>query len=205
MARPVRLEEIRFTFRCQEAWSEMSGDGAVRHCGHCDKDVHDLSALGRADAEALLRETRGKICVRMSRTADGRVVTADDRPGAAPVARCGSFTATKLRPARRTLWRRLSTGAAAAAVVLQPGACETGGGATSAGLLNPDGERPHVTLEQLVPEIGEPPRELQMVMGRMAMPLEVPPAQPVTLTPVSGETPALETTERLGGIGYLSE
>ncbi len=201
MARRVTLEDLTFTFRCQESWADMDGGDAVRHCGSCDKDVVDLSALPRAQAEDLLRETRGKICVRLFRTPDGRVVSADDVPLAKPVATCGSFTPSRLSPRRRALWRRLSTGAAAAAVVLQPGACEEsplGGDITEPGPGLIDPAQGEILMGE--PMWEPPPQDVRPMMGRLAIePFEQPqvePEQPAELTPVVLE-------ELLGGIGYI--
>ena len=66
----------------------MAGDDRVRFCGHCAKDVYDLSALGREEAEALLRASRRPdterlgVCVRLYRRTDGTVLTADCPDGA---------------------------------------------------------------------------------------------------------------------------
>ena len=51
---------------CPESWDEMSGDGRLRHCDSCDKDVHDLRGMSEADALAYVR-ARGtaSMCVRM--------------------------------------------------------------------------------------------------------------------------------------------
>jgi hypothetical protein len=201
MARNVRLEDITFTFRCQETWTDMAGSDTLRHCGHCDKDVYDLSALTRTDAETLLQKTRGKICVRMYRTADGRVITADEPAMSQPLGSCGSFTASKRHPRARALWRKLSAGAAAAAVVMQPGSCESGPGLTDIaepgwGSTTEESVRPWMgdvawELEpENIPTMGAPvmppapePKP-HAIMGRMVRTPFQEAAQPVTLTPV---------------------
>ena len=62
----------------------MVGDDRVRFCGQCAKNVHNLSALSRGEADALLREAQaveaartGAMCVRLYRRTDGTVLTAD--------------------------------------------------------------------------------------------------------------------------------
>jgi hypothetical protein len=55
----------------------MVGDDRVRFCVHCKKDVYDLSALQRDEAEALLAERSGGMCARLYRRTDGTVLTAD--------------------------------------------------------------------------------------------------------------------------------
>jgi outer membrane protein OmpA-like peptidoglycan-associated protein len=51
---------------CPESWDEMSGDGRLRHCDGCNKDVHDLRGMSDAEALAYVR-ARGtaSMCVRM--------------------------------------------------------------------------------------------------------------------------------------------
>jgi len=71
------LDSIRIASPCNAAWDEMIGDDRVRFCGSCQKNVYDLSALAADDAERLLAEHEGAICVRLYRRADGTVLTAD--------------------------------------------------------------------------------------------------------------------------------
>jgi hypothetical protein len=71
------LARIHVASPCNVPWDSMVGDGRVRHCGSCDKDVYDLSAMTRADAEALLLQTEGKICAQYYRRSDGTILTAD--------------------------------------------------------------------------------------------------------------------------------
>jgi hypothetical protein len=57
---------------CHESWDAMHGDEARRFCGICQKDVHNLSAMAQAEAQALLRERSGEhLCVRYSSVPDG--------------------------------------------------------------------------------------------------------------------------------------
>lgn len=68
----------------------MDGDERVRHCSQCSRNVYDLSALTRRQAEDLVFEEEGRLCVRFYRRADGTVLTSDCPEGA------------------RTWWRRAS-------------------------------------------------------------------------------------------------
>jgi hypothetical protein len=74
---PVRLESLRVARPCQEDWALMTGEARVRHCARCDKDVFDLSAMTRGEAEALLARHGTRPCVRFFQRADGTVKTAD--------------------------------------------------------------------------------------------------------------------------------
>ncbi len=80
---PIRLAKLRVASPCQERWADMIGDDRVRVCDRCDRPVFDLSAMTRAQAEAVLGTHGIKPCVRFYRRADGTVKTADcpsDRP-----------------------------------------------------------------------------------------------------------------------------
>lgn len=58
---------------CSADWNAMRVvDGSRRHCGSCDKVVHDLSAMGDDEARALL--ARERVCVRYRTRTDGRIV-----------------------------------------------------------------------------------------------------------------------------------
>jgi len=62
---------------CSADWDEMVGDGPVRFCGKCEKNVYNLSEMSRADGEALIAAQETTLCVRLYRRADGTVMTAD--------------------------------------------------------------------------------------------------------------------------------
>ncbi len=72
-----RLDDVKIATPCQARWDDMIGDDKVRFCGKCQKDVFNLSAMTRDDAETLLREKGDSMCARLYRRADGTVLTAD--------------------------------------------------------------------------------------------------------------------------------
>lgn len=74
---PVVLEDLRIASPCPARWSDMVGDDRVRFCGQCQKNVYDISRLTRHEAEALVRDREGSLCVRLARRADGTVLTKD--------------------------------------------------------------------------------------------------------------------------------
>ena len=55
----------------------MKGDDRARFCTHCRKNVYNLSAMPRDEAERLVCESAGSLCVRYERTSAGEVVTLD--------------------------------------------------------------------------------------------------------------------------------
>lgn len=71
------LDDVRVASPCSEDWSKMSGDDRARFCGKCEKNVYDLSAMTRAEAEAFLARAEGRVCVRFYRRFDGTILTAD--------------------------------------------------------------------------------------------------------------------------------
>jgi len=71
------LDEVRVTSPCPVSWQDMKGDDRVRHCSMCQLAVYDLSALTRSEAENLIRETTDRLCIRVHRRPDGKVMTRD--------------------------------------------------------------------------------------------------------------------------------
>jgi len=70
------LEAFDVPQPCAVAWESMRGTAAVRECARCERQIHNLSALPRAEALQLLSGGE-RICVRLERTANGRIVTAE--------------------------------------------------------------------------------------------------------------------------------
>jgi hypothetical protein len=69
------LDRISIAAPCPADWDQMPGTDQVRHCSQCNKNVYNLSAMTRRQAEALLRETEGQLCARLYRRADGTILT----------------------------------------------------------------------------------------------------------------------------------
>lgn len=71
------LDNIRVASPCTADWNQMTGDDRVRHCGQCRKNVYNLSGMTRDEAEALLQERNGGLCVRYYQRRDGTILLAD--------------------------------------------------------------------------------------------------------------------------------
>lgn len=73
------LDSLRIASPCPASWDQMVGDDITRHCAQCDLDVHNISAMSRADAEAFLqtRKNASRTCVRFFRRTDGTILTQD--------------------------------------------------------------------------------------------------------------------------------
>lgn len=69
------LKDLRVASPCHADWDEMDGDERVRFCRLCRLNVYNLSEMSSADAEALIREKEGRLCVRFYRRGDGTVLT----------------------------------------------------------------------------------------------------------------------------------
>jgi hypothetical protein len=74
---PDPLRRIRIASPCTADWNEMYGDERVRFCSKCELNVYNLSAMARADAERLLVDREGHLCVRFFRRSDGTILTKD--------------------------------------------------------------------------------------------------------------------------------
>ena len=71
--RDVLRARVTQTTRCSVKWQDMQGDDAVRRCGRCHREVHDLARLSRNDAEAVLARAQHAENALHTRP-DGRVV-----------------------------------------------------------------------------------------------------------------------------------
>jgi hypothetical protein len=71
------LDNIHVATPCPAKWSDMTGDDRVRACGACQKNVYDISMMTRAEAEALIVEKEGRLCLRYYQRADGTIMLKD--------------------------------------------------------------------------------------------------------------------------------
>ena len=166
------LDNIKVATPCTADWNQMTGDDRVRHCGQCQKNVYNLSGMLRDEAEALLRERNGDLCVRYYRRHDGTILLADCTVGRA----------------NRNRHRWIAAGAAGV-ISAGLGAAAVANHFSTERLEQPVtvsmgavGERvipPASTLRQPTPPHPELPHEVVMG-GMMPMPqeLEEAPAQP---------------------------
>lgn len=69
------LDSIRIASPCPANWDEMFGGERKRHCGECKLNVYNLSNMTRREAEDLLINSEGRLCVRFFRRADGTILT----------------------------------------------------------------------------------------------------------------------------------
>lgn len=71
------LNNLKIASPCNAEWDNMIGDDRVRFCGQCNLNVYNLSGMSRSEAERLIIEREGKLCVRFYTRADGTIITSD--------------------------------------------------------------------------------------------------------------------------------
>src|SRR5205085_8836667 len=69
------LDGVRVAAPCPADWEKMVGDERMRYCGQCNLHVYNLSGMTKREAEALITNTEGRLCVRFYRRGDGTVLT----------------------------------------------------------------------------------------------------------------------------------
>jgi hypothetical protein len=74
---PHPLDSISIASPCQVDWNSMHGDNQVRFCGECKLNVYNLSGMSREEAETLIQNSEGRLCVRYFQRHDGTVITQD--------------------------------------------------------------------------------------------------------------------------------
>jgi Carboxypeptidase regulatory-like domain len=98
------LGRVRIASPCPASWDAMEGDARVRFCRLCALNVYNLSEMTRAEAEALVARTEGRICARLYRRADGTVLTKDCPEGLRAVRRRVRGAAAAVFAAVASLW-----------------------------------------------------------------------------------------------------
>ncbi|MEZ6189354.1 MAG: hypothetical protein R3F62_30675 [Planctomycetota bacterium] len=73
----VDLNAITIAAPCTADWDAMQGDERVRFCGQCELNVYNLSAMSEGEAQTLVQETEGRLCVRLYKRRDGTLITQD--------------------------------------------------------------------------------------------------------------------------------
>lgn len=87
------LNNLKIASPCSANWDEMVGDTSKRFCGECSLNVYNLSGMSKTEAENLLNNAEGRLCVRFYQRADGTVLTKDCPVGWAAIKQRVSKTA----------------------------------------------------------------------------------------------------------------
>lgn len=69
------LDHVRIAAPCPADWERMVGDERARYCGQCNLHVYNLSGMTKRQAETLITNTEGRLCIRFFRRADGTILT----------------------------------------------------------------------------------------------------------------------------------
>ena len=69
------LNNVRVAAPCKADWEQMIGNERARFCGQCNLNVYNLSSMTRSEAEHLIANNEGRLCVRFYRRADGSILT----------------------------------------------------------------------------------------------------------------------------------
>ena len=81
------LKNVKVASPCSAEWDQMIGDERKRFCGSCQMNVYNLSGMTKNEAENLLIQSEGRLCVRFFKRADGTVLTNDCPVGWAAIKR----------------------------------------------------------------------------------------------------------------------
>jgi hypothetical protein len=92
----IPLESIQIATPCHAGWDKMRGDDRIRHCQSCAKNVYNLSAMTREQAQRLITEKEGNLCVQLHRRTDGTVITSDCTVGISAVKKSARWFRTAL-------------------------------------------------------------------------------------------------------------
>ena len=79
------LNNLKVASPCSQDWNGMIGNERKRYCGDCKLNVYNLSGMTRDEAENLVMNAEGRLCVRFYKRADGSVITQDCPVGWAKV------------------------------------------------------------------------------------------------------------------------
>ena len=88
------LSNIKIASPCSADWNEMIGNERRRFCGDCKLNVYNLSGMSQREAENLLLNSEGRLCVKFYKRADGTILTKDCPVGWQAIKQGVSKTAT---------------------------------------------------------------------------------------------------------------
>ncbi|HVG38198.1 MAG TPA: hypothetical protein VM870_02855 [Pyrinomonadaceae bacterium] len=81
------LDHVKVAAPCPANWDQMVGGERVRFCSQCNLNVYNLSGMTNREAESLLVNSEGRLCVRFYRRADGSILTKNCPVGLGALAR----------------------------------------------------------------------------------------------------------------------
>jgi len=172
MPATLSLDVIEIANPCPADWEAMHGDSRVRFCDHCQLNVYNLSAMTRPQAERLLKEKEGHLCVRLYKRLDGTVITQD----------CGWSV--------KRAAKRMSRLAALACAAVIGGICWPMGFAGSRAVANDKPMNDNRIADKVIRALATPVNEGKEMKGDVAVAgTPMPVAQPPVCEPVQGGVP----------------
>jgi hypothetical protein len=60
---------------CEKSWDEMIGNDVSRLCAYCERSIYNLSEMPAHEAKRLLFQSKGRVCVRLTRETSGKIQT----------------------------------------------------------------------------------------------------------------------------------
>jgi hypothetical protein len=93
------LDNVRVASPCNADWEQMVGNDRARFCGQCNLNVYNLSSMTREEAERLIGNTEGRLCIRYFSRADGSIITKNCPIGLRAVRRRMSYVARAISSA----------------------------------------------------------------------------------------------------------
>jgi hypothetical protein len=88
------LDDVRVAAPCSAEWDTMFGNERVRFCDQCQLNVYNLSEMSKAEAERLIGQAEGRLCIRFYRRRDGSIITRNCPVGLRAIKRRLSRVAT---------------------------------------------------------------------------------------------------------------
>lgn len=79
-SRQEKFAQLKVISPCEASWEEMDGNHQKRHCGSCNKHVFDFAHMAPKQVEAMVSAKKGNLCARITRDANGTLVTLPDAP-----------------------------------------------------------------------------------------------------------------------------
>ena len=137
--RSEKLNRLSIASPCRTSWDNMQGDERRRYCEECGRQVHDLARLTPREIAALVEASRGQLCARITRDAQGRLVTFDPTVPELSSAYAGRWASPVAAAVVTTF---LGIGSAAAAPAAAPPAPSAVPGGTAPGARDGDAKPP---------------------------------------------------------------
>ncbi|HEY5401701.1 MAG TPA: hypothetical protein VIK24_02485 [Pyrinomonadaceae bacterium] len=90
------LDDVRVAAPCSVDWDSMYGNERIRFCDQCKLNVYNLSEMTRTEAERLVSQAEGRVCIRYYQRRDGSILTKNCPVGLAAIKRRLSRVATAI-------------------------------------------------------------------------------------------------------------